>query len=101
MRLRLVLLFLLLATCARAQLAIDKTVSFDNINVSGSGLTPAFSTASANELLLVSVEIPAGTGSYVTGVSGCGLTWSPVKRTNVQTGDAEWWKAFATTILSN
>src|SRR5437660_12790491 len=89
------LLPVLMATCAQAQLAIDKTVSFDNINVAGSGTAPAFSTASANELLLAFIEVPGGTGSYVTGVSGCGGGWSLVKRTNAQTGDAEVWKTFS------
>jgi hypothetical protein len=37
----------------------------------------------------------------VSGVTGGGLTWVLVKRTNTQPGDAEIWRAFAPTVLSN
>src|SRR6266568_2082178 len=105
MRLRWLLLFVLMATCAQAQLAIDPLhpngVSFDNSSAATGATTPSFSTSSANELLLAFVEFAGGTGPYAKTVTGCGLTWSLVKRTNVQLGGAETWEAFATTALSN
>ena len=36
----------------------------------------------------------------VTGVTGAGLTWTLVRRTNAQLGTAEVWRAFAPTKLS-
>ena len=62
--------------------------------------TPAFSTNSGNELLLAvsSQATTSGTNTTVTGVTGAGLTWALVKRTNVQSGTAEIWRAFAPTI---
>jgi hypothetical protein len=37
----------------------------------------------------------------VTGVSGAGLSWVLVQRTNVQSGTSEIWRAFATSARSN
>jgi hypothetical protein len=67
----------------------------------GSTTTPAFSTPSPGELLLalVSSDGPQGTPQTAT-VSGGGLTWSLVARSNVQTGDAEVWTATAPAALS-
>ena len=64
--------------------------------------TPAFSTNSGNELLLAFIagDYFSGTNTTVTGVTGAGLTWALVKRTNVQSGTAEIWRAFAPTSLS-
>jgi hypothetical protein len=63
--------------------------------------TPAFSTSSPGELLLafVSSDGPQGASQTVT-VSGAGLTWSLVRRSNGQPGDAEVWKATAPAPLS-
>jgi len=84
-------------------LARDAAVSKDGTSASTSIATTAFSTASGNELLLafISTDYLGGTNTSVTAVSGGGLTWSPVVRTNVQSGDAEIWRAFSTTPLSN
>jgi Domain of unknown function (DUF4082)/Bacterial Ig domain len=82
-------------------IAIDATVSRDQ---SGATITtPAFSTTSGNELLLafVATDYLSGTNTTVTGVSGGGLTWALVRRTNVQSGTAEIWRAFAPAALSN
>ena len=85
-------------------LAIDAfaigTAGFANGSIS----TNTFSTTSANELLLAfigtddTVATPAQT---VTGVTGGGLTWVLVVRTNTQRGTAEIWRAFATTPKTN
>ena len=68
-------------------------------SVSAAGLT----TASSNELVLafIAADYLSGANTTVTGVSGGGLTWSLVQRTNAQSGTAEIWGAFATTSLSN
>jgi len=66
--------------------------------------SPAFSTSAANELLLAFISSDAsgsGTNVKVNGVSGGGLTWVLVLRTNTQKGTAEIWRAFATSTLNN
>src|SRR5262249_20939269 len=42
-----------------------------------------------------------GSNTSVTGVTGGGLTWALVGRTNVQAGSSEIWRAFATAPLTN
>ena len=84
-------------------LAIDVTTSADKNTSSTTAVSPPFSTTQANELLLAFISCdsnPAG-GMTVTGVTGGGLTWALVKRANTQPGDAEIWRAFATTTLTN
>src|SRR5690242_16412165 len=76
-----------------AGLAVDKTVS-----VNGHGTV---TTAPTGEVLiaLVSADGPISGGQAMT-VSGAGLTWSLVRRSNGQLGVSEVWKATATTVLS-
>ena len=67
--------------------------------------TPAFSTKSGDETALAFVATdyvsgPTGKRSR-HGMSGGGLTWQLVRRTNVQSGTAEIWRAFAPAPLSN
>ena len=85
------------------QLAIDKVVWGDNTIASPGVTTSSFSTALPNELLLafISADSVTAGGQTVTGVNGAGLTWALVRRANGQAGDAEIWRAFATTALSN
>jgi hypothetical protein len=67
--------------------------------------SPAFSTSSGNELLLamIGADVPSsgGTNNTITSVTGGGLTWVLVRRTNTQRGSAEIWRAFAPGPLSN
>jgi hypothetical protein len=97
-------IFFLLVAAAPAwcAIAIDVNVS-TNRSTSGSNITsPAFSTASANELLLAFVATDANSsGITVTSVTGAGLTWALVRRTNAQLGTAEIWRAFAAAKLSS
>jgi hypothetical protein len=76
-----------------------------NVTVNGHGTvtTPAFTTATAGEQLLafVSSDGPAKSAGQSVTVSGAGLTWKLVKRSNGQPGDAEVWWATAPTVLSN
>jgi hypothetical protein len=88
-------------TSAFGAVTRDATVSV-NQSTSAISTTP-FSTTSANELLLafISTDYLSGPNTTVTGVSGGGLTWGLVRRTNVQSGTSEIWRAFATSPLSN
>jgi len=63
----------------------------------------AFSTTSANELLLafISADYRTGANTTVTGVAGGGLTWVLVKRTNTQSGSSEIWRTLAPTTLTS
>lgn len=80
---------------------IDKVVFKD---VQGNAVTPTFSTSRPNELLLafVASDGPSSSSqSQAATVSGAGLTWTLVRRTNTQAGTSEVWRALATTVLSN
>jgi len=87
---------------ATRPLSIDAQVSSDK-TPSSSNTTPSFSTAAANELLLafISSDNTSAPNTAVTGISGAGLTWQLVQRTNVQLGTAEIWRAFASNPLAN
>jgi hypothetical protein len=83
-------------------LGIDASVVAD-LPAAGTQLsTSSFSTSASNELLLALIATDAkSAGMNVSAVSGGGLTWVLVKRANVQLGDAEIWRAFAPSPLSN
>ena len=84
-------------------LAIDQTVYADQGGASPTNTTAAFSTTAPNELLLafIASDTPSGVTTSVTAVTGAGLTWELVKRTNAQAGTSEIWRAFALTALTN
>jgi hypothetical protein len=79
--------------------AVDTVVFSDGTD---RRVTPPFSTAAAGELLLafVASDGPSGIGQSAT-VSSAGLTWTLVRRDNVQTGTSEIWSAIAPTQLTN
>jgi len=92
---------LVAAAPAWCALAIDVTVSTNRSNAVANITSPSFSTASDAELLLAFVASDAtSAGMTVTGITGAGLTWTLVRRTNAQLGTAEVWRAFAPTRLS-
>ncbi|GGA59890.1 hypothetical protein GCM10011507_09290 [Edaphobacter acidisoli] len=97
------MLALLAAASAHGAIATDVTVSQDHATASTTITSPAFSTGTGNELLLafVSTDYLSGKNTTVTGISGGGLTWVLVRRTNGQSGTSEIWRAFATSSLSN
>jgi hypothetical protein len=82
-----------------ASAAVDKVVFAD---AHGRATTASFSTSAANELLvaLVSSDGPSSGGQAVT-VTGAGLTWTLVRRTNTQPGTTEVWQAMAPAALAN
>ena len=86
---------------AWAALGIDAVV-VANRSGSGTSITsPALSTAAGGELLLAFVATDARSpGMTVTGVTGGGLAWVLVRRTNAQLGTAEVWRAFAAAPLA-
>ena len=83
------------SNAAPTGIVVDTTVAKD-----GKGpLSVSVSTAAAGELLLAFVGSD-GVGAQTVTVSGAGLTWTLVKRTNAQNGDSEIWSARATAQLS-
>jgi uncharacterized protein (TIGR03437 family) len=78
----------------------DVFVTQDHSN--GTALTtPLFSTKSANELVLALISMGGRSQTRVRSVSGAGLTWVLVGRTDVQSGSAEIWRAFSPAVLNN
>jgi hypothetical protein len=104
---RRILLFVLFAWALAVQnawcaVAIDAVVPKDQAQASRTITTAPFSTTSGNQLLLafIAADFISGTNTKVAGVSGGGLAWTLVRRTNVQSGTAEIWRAFAVNPLS-
>src|SRR5262245_64541408 len=64
--------------------------------------TPAFSTSTGKELLLafISTDYLGGANTKVNSVSGAGLTWTLVVRTNAQNGTSEIWRAYGPSKLT-
>ncbi len=93
---------LLFSPTAYAGIAIDVTVSADASQANASAVSPSFSTTAGNELLLVFVatDYSSGSNTTVRAVSGAGLTWVLVLRSNTQRGTAEIWRASATSPLT-
>lgn len=81
----------------------DVNVHTDGTASSTSVTSPAFSTGTSNELLLafISTDYLGGPNTTVTNVSGGGLTWTLVVRSNVQSGTSEIWRAFSASPLNN
>ncbi len=77
----------------------DVTVSVDGTSVMQ---TPAFSTTAAGVFLVafVAYDGPAGLPQTAT-VNGAGLSWTLLKRSNIQSGTAEIWAARSTGALTN
>ena len=70
-------------------------------NGQGALTTPPFSTAAPGELLVAFVAFDGpSTGAQTAQVSGAGLTWTLVKRSNAQRGVSEIWSANAAGALS-
>src|SRR5579885_1706453 len=94
-------ILLLTARSAFAGLAVDTVVPADRSSSSTSITSPAFSTKSGNELLLAFIATDAKkSGMTVTTVTGAGVNWALVQRTNAQLGTSEVWSAFAPSALS-
>jgi len=80
---------------------ITKDVS---VSVDGQGVmtTPSFSTPTANDLLIAFLAYDGPSNSLQTGnVTGAGLAWTLLERSNTQAGTSEIWSARANGALSN
>ena len=83
-------------------LAIDAFVAKDQAAASTTITSGTFSTLVGNELVLALVSTDAlSSNTTVTGVTGAGLTWTLVQRTNTQLGSSEIWRAFAANPVTN
>ncbi len=82
--------------------AIDIKAFGDQSSPSAAVTTSSFTTTSTNQLLLayVATDYTSGANTTVTNVTGAGLQWVLVVRTNTQGGTAEIWRAFASSILT-
>jgi hypothetical protein len=82
--------------------AVDAKVYRDQKVAGPAVVSPSFSTGSKNELLLafVAADYLSGPNTTVTDVTGAGLNWALIKRTNTQAGTAEIWGAFSALPLS-
>ena len=89
--------------------AASGTLSIDVVNTVGrstrstSLVSGTFSTTAGNELLLALISTDNGNNespTTVTNVTGGGLTWTLVRRTNAALGDSEIWRAFAPAVLA-
>jgi uncharacterized protein (TIGR03437 family) len=95
--------FTAIPVAAYGTITMDAQVRQDQAKANFSVTSPLFSTAAGNELLLA--FIAAGyryghTRTAVNSVSGGGLTWVLVSRTQAQRGTAEIWRAFSPVALS-
>jgi hypothetical protein len=82
--------------------AIDALIATDATNSSTSVTSGTLSTTVGNELILAMIATDASAANItVTNVTGAGLTWALVKRTNTQMGTSEIWRAFAPNPISN
>jgi hypothetical protein len=91
-----------ISSVAAPPISIDATAFKDQSSATTSVTTATFSTTSSNELLLAFIATDAkSSGITVTGVTGAGLTWSLVQRTNTQLGTAEVWRAFSAAVLTS
>ena len=64
----------------------------------GTLTSPAIKTTAPGDVLVayVGLDGPNSPGGQTATVTGAGLTWTLVKRSNTQAGDAEIWSAKAT-----
>ena len=88
--------------CPATTPALDVAVSADVHRV-GTVRSPKFSTAGPGELILAFVEAdgPTKPTQQVNSVTGGGLTWTLVARSNATWGTVEVWQAHATGKLSD
>jgi hypothetical protein len=90
------------AATQSASIARDVTVSTDSGSASATITSPVFTASAANEqlLALISTDYLTGPNTTVKSVTGGGVAWSLIKRTNAQSGSAEIWGAFSAASLS-
>jgi len=85
-------------TPVAAGVTVDTTVFEDG---HGPVTSPAFSTTSSGDVLVAFVGSDGPNSGQTTTVSGAGLIWTLVRRTNTRGGTAEIWRAIASGTLAN
>ena len=90
-------------SAAPTGLGVDVTAFTDRSSSATTIAATAVTTHATNELLLafVAADGASTNTTTVTGISGGGLTWTLVRRTNTRRGTAEIWRAFAAGVVSN
>src|ERR1700674_2462114 len=97
----ILLVNLIVAAPAWGAIGVDVSTSKGQGSATNTVSTSVFSTSLGNELLLAFISADStASPTTVTQVTGGTLTWMLVKRTNVQKGTAEIWRAFAPAVLS-
>jgi hypothetical protein len=88
---------------ARAAITRDALTSLTQNTPSKTVTSPAFTVSSGQELLLafISTDQTKSPDTTVQSVTGGGLTWALVVRTNAQSGTSEIWRAFAPSAFGN
>lgn len=83
-------------------IVMDARTSLDQNTRSTVVSSPGLTTNHENELLLafISADSTGSPNTTVQSVSGGGLTWTLVARTNAQMGTSEIWRAFAPNVLN-
>jgi hypothetical protein len=91
--------------CQQATAAVtrDALTSFTQNTPSKTVTSPVFTVSSGQELLLafISTDQLKSPNTTVQSVTGGGLTWALVVRTNTQSGTSEIWRAFAPSAFGN
>lgn len=82
--------------------SVDVSVSADQKQAAGKIASPQLTTSAAERLLVafVTVDGPPSSTQKVSSVTGGGLTWTLVSRSNSTWGTAEIWQAHATSKLT-
>ena len=82
---------------------LDQSVSANQTGKGTKITSPPVSTQGGDELLLafISASGPSTGSQTITGVTGGGLVWKEVARSNKQAGTAEIWQAYAVTPVTS
>jgi RHS repeat-associated protein len=82
---------------------LDQSVSANQTGKGTKITSPRVSTQGGDELLLafISASGPSTGSQTITGVTGGGLVWKEVARSNKQAGTAEIWQAYAITPVTS
>jgi hypothetical protein len=88
------------AGCSTIAPTQDMMVSTDQRTPVNALVSPAFTTSKAGELLIAYVSADGGTKPQsVATMTGAGLTWKLVSRSNTNGGTTEVWKAMASAVV--
>jgi hypothetical protein len=88
---------------AEAAIAVDAVTSQNQDTASATVSSPLLSTTAAHELLLafIATDSPSTPNIKVQSLSGAGVVWTLVVRTNTQQGTSEIWRALAPAVVRN